>query len=438
MQKGIGTIHILVILGLLILAGSVGYVFATMPASPVEDYGKIEATVLAIYPTAEAQTDFGRIRIEKIVEYHRDPRATYNALAVGDETSIYFQWGAKKKTVDFSPIGPSDNDIELAGVTSGNRILVRIAGCPKENGCGNGWTIFEYSLLKSPTKKAMTDTSSWKTYRNEQYGFEVRYPENWTIEEDRINLFGVRILPVSKLRDVMIIIYSADVGRDSVFDEGKAGLVSCTIKTILFAGKETKNCKAESILGYSRYMRIQDLRGIKWEKNNEISLSAPAEYKNLIPIFDQILSTFKFIPLENQFQVSNTESKESVEYTTPGWVSPPLFRALQWLITLLIIAAFIFKFRPSIFKLMFSLVFAAVSLAFFNSCFIVDASLPEFCKYRILSFPVFVFVDPLGDSIRTVATRDLIMPIATPLIAFGVWYIIGSVLFAIYKKTLQK
>lgn len=27
------------------------------------------------------------------------------------------------------------------------------------------------------------DTSNWKTYRNEEFGFEVRYPENWRVRD---------------------------------------------------------------------------------------------------------------------------------------------------------------------------------------------------------------------------------------------------------------
>jgi len=33
-----------------------------------------------------------------------------------------------------------------------------------------------------PTDGTLIDTSDWKTYRNEQYGFEVRYPAEWKFQ----------------------------------------------------------------------------------------------------------------------------------------------------------------------------------------------------------------------------------------------------------------
>src|SRR5437899_12705224 len=50
------------------------------------------------------------------------------------------------------------------------------------------------------------DTSDWKTYRNEKYGFELGYPNEWQIEEMSIYPFGITISP-SKNDSVILIIY---------------------------------------------------------------------------------------------------------------------------------------------------------------------------------------------------------------------------------------
>ena len=57
-----------------------------------------------------------------------------------------------------------------------------------------GGAIYWYSKEKFETpevkvsEKTITDeTANWKTYRNEEYGFEVKYPSNWqlsTIKND--------------------------------------------------------------------------------------------------------------------------------------------------------------------------------------------------------------------------------------------------------------
>ncbi len=41
--------------------------------------------------------------------------------------------------------------------------------------------------INIPEKAVEDETADWKTYRNEEYGFEFQYPEDWTIKE---NAFG--------------------------------------------------------------------------------------------------------------------------------------------------------------------------------------------------------------------------------------------------------
>ncbi|MEW6610398.1 MAG: hypothetical protein AB1352_02085 [Patescibacteria group bacterium] len=42
----------------------------------------------------------------------------------------------------------------------------------------------------TPTPEVITsdiDTSDWKTYRNEELGFQIKYPNEWGIDEEKID-----------------------------------------------------------------------------------------------------------------------------------------------------------------------------------------------------------------------------------------------------------
>ena len=42
----------------------------------------------------------------------------------------------------------------------------------------------QFPELKKPEKPIQDETADWKTYRNEEYGFEVKYPKDWYIYND--------------------------------------------------------------------------------------------------------------------------------------------------------------------------------------------------------------------------------------------------------------
>ncbi|KKT41258.1 MAG: hypothetical protein UW30_C0010G0014 [Candidatus Giovannonibacteria bacterium GW2011_GWA2_44_13b] len=69
---------------------------------------------------------------------------------------------------------------------------------------------FEKNTEKTTPTNSQIDTSTWKTYRNEKYGFEVKYPSNWQISErnmEGLNPFVVLGNPLEGLKVFVIYIF---------------------------------------------------------------------------------------------------------------------------------------------------------------------------------------------------------------------------------------
>jgi len=149
-----------------------------------------------------------------------------------------------------------------------------------------------------------TDASTWKTYRNDQYGFEFKYPADWTYDGIATVYFG-EIDPVTGKR-----IYSEGTGgfninvvNDSInkvhlgVSNDCKGYQAVTNKSdpifsdnpIALAGKNGWQVSCSSEYGGSYTITVLPLSETQTIRINSL-------YKSEIQL--QILSTFKFIPLE--------------------------------------------------------------------------------------------------------------------------------------------
>ena len=139
---------------------------------------------------------------------------------------------------------------------------------------------------KTPVSKIDTSagsttlTASWKTYRNEKYGFEVKYPSNWNIQED------YSIVRLVKEQDRIEILKSSGPPPETM------GMELIAEKKITVDGKNYNRELFKGINKDSYYLRVfmpdKSIFYHSWgfQRSN---------FEEFSSVFDQILSTFKFI-----------------------------------------------------------------------------------------------------------------------------------------------
>lgn len=138
------------------------------------------------------------------------------------------------------------------------------------------------------------DLSDWKTYRNEQYGFEVKYPREWTILKAPFDLKGINLSKDSKRGEISLIFYE-DI-NDETLPSVKRKTFDDWIKDA--NNFQFQNPQVINFLGNKAYGAVLPANAhkniIAISHNNHIYVIT---YKNLEmkSINEEIVSTFKFI-----------------------------------------------------------------------------------------------------------------------------------------------
>lgn len=155
-----------------------------------------------------------------------------------------------------------------------------------------------YTTIPSPTLTVVNKTANWKTYKNEEFGFKVRYPKKWSIQEISLENFGT----VIEIRDSQSkSSFAITEGKN----EEELSLDAWFRKTTTTDGRPTIKASAKSttIDGVKAYRLNSGFKAddiffevyIANKDNRIFTLVAYGQESEESNLLDQILSTFRFV-----------------------------------------------------------------------------------------------------------------------------------------------
>ena len=156
----------------------------------------------------------------------------------------------------------------------------------------NANNVEEY--LPAYTPRLETETSDWKTYRNEEYGFEFKYPADWKYQSIEKRSSGYYIAKVFNDEFVLNILSKSYEGikPERLFGANLAD--GAPVNGNVYYWCKNLGCESEDVS--KPKIILVSLSGTELAEELDLELSFNrAREDTAIEIFQQIFSTFKFI-----------------------------------------------------------------------------------------------------------------------------------------------
>lgn len=179
------------------------------------------------------------------------------------------------------------------------------------------YTVIKEPATDNPQDVVADETKDWKTYRNEEYGFEFKYPENFIIDQKRMLIAPNTIIILrDNFLDIDFVINNedkfqaqkADVKSSRIEDLKMSPITGMVPVIVVYGGSE----------GLSQYRIF-----IPDKKLDILFTYLPENERESLNLKDQILSTFKFVDKVSAERSKELAAELSSSSTFPGWTVLP-------------------------------------------------------------------------------------------------------------------
>jgi len=173
---------------------------------------------------------------------------------------------------------------------------------------GGGIFIYQYKIPNVNIKN-QSETADWKTYKNDEYGFEFKYPQDWEVDGAYVNMvnqpssFKISISPQKDSKDYAQFIAWGEYALDDTLEISKINNSSelqkifkesyswnekgFSMKPIMIGGfngfKTKASCSDGPACEVITYSFVKDNNAYQFQCTSDHQLK-----------FEAILSTFKF------------------------------------------------------------------------------------------------------------------------------------------------
>jgi hypothetical protein len=178
-----------------------------------------------------------------------------------------------------------------------------------------------YQQMQTPAEEApiekgqeqADETASWIAYNNEDYGYEVRYPDNWILNEEKFGENSVVFEAPTETPDFEKLQEMIESGNEAGFAEEAAQSLTTSFVKITFMQNPTGGSIAEYMTDSNR-IKIKGLSVDEYDAVKYTTVSSQNENGdylavvlikdkywilidaiNASDVFDQMITTFGFL-----------------------------------------------------------------------------------------------------------------------------------------------